>query len=71
MGEARRRKLAGNPAPPPPDSLSRAELLALLSEAMACGDDPTVTGMTLFPADGSAPVYLGAEGAKQKPDKRN
>jgi hypothetical protein len=68
MGEARRRKLAGTYLPRTQGNrLSRDETIALVFETLANGDDPTVSGVTVIPADGSEPVYVSAVDAKAWP----
>jgi hypothetical protein len=72
MGEARRRRLAGTyPAQPQPQPLSRADAITWAWEVLAATEDDTVSGVTLFPADGSDPVYLSADDAKRPPGRRH
>jgi hypothetical protein len=70
MGEARRRKLAGTyPAQSQP--LSRANAITWAMEVLAATEDDTVSGVTIFPADGSEPVYLSGEAARRPPGRRH
>jgi hypothetical protein len=70
MGEARRRKLAGiYPARSQP--LSRADAITWAWDVLAATEDDTVSGVTIFPADGSEPVYLSADDAKRPPGRRH
>jgi hypothetical protein len=70
MDEARRRKLAGT-YPQRTERLSRADAITWAMEALATTGDETVSGMTLFLADGSPPIYLPAEAAKRPPGKKH
>jgi hypothetical protein len=63
MGEAHRRRLTGI-CLPQPRSLSRADAITWAIEVLATAEDDTVSGVTIFPADGSPPVYLPAEAAR-------
>jgi hypothetical protein len=70
MGEGRRRKLVGvcvQQAQP----LSRAAAIAWAMEVLAATEDDTVSGVTIFPADGSDPVYLDVADAKRPPGRRH
>lgn len=58
MGEARRRKLAGGSGTRPAPGPSTAELVEMLYDALMHSADPTLSGFTLFPADGSEPIYV-------------
>jgi hypothetical protein len=70
MDEARRRKLAGT-YPTQPQPLSRADAIAWAWDALAASEDDTVSGVTIFPADGSEPVYLSADAAQRPPGRRH
>ncbi|MFL5279695.1 MAG: hypothetical protein ACJ8AW_01515 [Rhodopila sp.] len=70
MGEAHRRKLAGT-YPQRTESLSRADAIAWGMNFLTQTEDETVSGMTIFPADGSPPVYLPATAAKRPPGRRH
>jgi hypothetical protein len=69
MGEARRRRMAGT-YPTRKQLLSRAEAISWACDFLATTEDETVSGVTLFPADGSEPVYLPVE-AVRRPTGRN
>lgn len=73
MRDARRRKLAClsprqsvRNAPPG----EREDMLAMIFNSLAVCDDPTVSGVTFFAADGSPPVYIDAAMARAKPRKQ-
>jgi hypothetical protein len=70
MGEARRRKLTGA-YPARTQSLSRADAITWAWDVLAATEDDTVSGVTIFPADGSEPVYLSADDAKRPPGRRH
>jgi hypothetical protein len=70
VGEARRRRLAGTyPARSQP--LSRADVITWAWDALAASKDDTVSGVTIFPADGSDPVYLDVADTKRPPGRRH
>jgi hypothetical protein len=69
MGEACRR-LAGI-CKPHSQPLSRAAAIAWAMEVLAGTEDETVSGVTLFPADGSDPIYLDVADAKRTPGRRH
>jgi hypothetical protein len=70
MGEARRRRLAGT-YPQPTEPFSRADAITWAWSVLAATEDDTVSGVTIFLADGSEPVYLSAADAKRPPGRRH
>jgi hypothetical protein len=70
VGEARRRKLAGG-YPARTQTLSRADTIGWAMDFLAATEDETVSGVTIFLADGSPPVYLSAEAARRPPGRRH
>jgi hypothetical protein len=69
MGEAARRKRAGTIYPTREQEQERAELIALLFEAMAqAGSD--VSGITFLPRGGGEPIFLSAADAKRRPGRK-
>jgi hypothetical protein len=51
--------------------LSRSDAISWAMEVLAASEDDTVSGVTIFPADGSEPVYLSADDAKRPPGRRH
>jgi hypothetical protein len=70
MGEARRRRLAGI-CLAQPQPLNRADAITWAMGFLAATEDETVSGVTIFPADGSEPVYLSADEAKKSPGRKH
>jgi hypothetical protein len=70
MGEARRRRLAGI-CLAQPQPLNRADAITWAMGFLAASEDETVSGVTIFPADGSEPVYLSTADARRPPGRRH
>jgi hypothetical protein len=70
MGEAKRRKLIGD-SPTQGQLLSRSQAISFAWDFLSTTEDATVSGVTVFPSDGSEPVYIAAEAAKRPPGRRH